>query len=127
MSVLDRQVREDLRATIDLARRERIETQERRDAELREMEEARTERNRQERELRSIRSRRTWEEKRAATAAKEKADAEAAALIDAIVLAPAVSCHTGLRATRCATGADRANDLADFRCPRCRMILDGPA
>lgn len=36
------------------------------------------------------------------------------------------SCHAGLRAPRYATGADRANDLADFRCPTCRMLLDGP-
>lgn len=124
MSVLDRQVREELRATIDQARRVRIETQERRDSELREMEESRTARNRAERERRRAEVKAKADAELLAAEAKTKADTEAAALIEAIVLGP---CHPDLRATRLATWEDVGKFPEDLRCPRCRMILDGPA
>lgn len=125
---MDRRIREELRRVIDEAKRERLDSFKREQKSMQLAQENRARATRAREKAERLENRRIDEEWHALAAIPPIQPEE---LIEALVAEPQpavyVPCaHRGLRAPRLATGADSGNFPEDFRCPDCRMLLDGP-
>lgn len=125
---MDRQIREELRRVIDQAKRERLDAFKREQKSMQLAQENRERATRARVKAEQEENRRIDEEWHAVASIPA---IQPEALIEALITEPTpavyVPCaHRGLRAPRLATGADAGCFGDDFRCPDCRMLLDGP-